>query len=255
MRLPPHVTDFIEQALEEDMGSGDITTNMLVPEGHASTARLVAKSGFVLAGLPVAREVFMRVNGSLVFNALREEGSKVRRSEIIAEITGSTRSLFSGERVALNFLQRLSGIATLTNSFVRKTEGFKTGILDTRKTTPGMRYLEKYAVRTGGGRSHRMGLYDGILIKDNHIRAAGGVGKAVKLARKGSHLLKIEVEAETLEEVKEALSSGADVIMLDNMPLEEIKKAVRLARGKAVLEAVGALTHSAPAVDISMELL
>jgi nicotinate-nucleotide pyrophosphorylase (carboxylating) len=276
MYLPPRVIDFIEQALREDLGSGDITTNMLIPPDHFSTARLVAKSGFVLAGLPVAREVFSVYDCTVAFRALKDEGSDVRKSDVIAEISGPTRSLLVCERVALNILQRLSGIATLTSRFVKKTEGLRARILDTRKTTPGMRYLEKYSVQTGGGQSHRMGLYDGILIKDNHIRAAGGVKEAVKLARKGSHLLKIEVEAGTLEEVREALEAGADVIMLDNMPVPDMKRAVRLARGKAILEAsgnvtlrnvrdiaatgvdlisIGTLTHSAPAVDISMKLI
>lgn len=276
MHIPPQVKDFIKQALAEDIGTGDVTTRMLVPMGHTATARFTAKSGFVAAGLPVAREVFRCVDERVEFTALVEEGEWVKKGAAIAEAKGETRSILTGERVALNFLQRLSGIATLTSAFVARIEGFDAKILDTRKTTPGMRFLEKYAVQAGGGSSHRMGLYDGILIKDNHIKAAGGIKRAVRLARKGSHLMKIEVEAETLDEVKEALAAGVDVIMLDNMGVDEMKRAVRLAKGKAILEAsgnvslgnvrdiaatgvdlisIGTLTHSAPAVDISMDLV
>jgi nicotinate-nucleotide pyrophosphorylase (carboxylating) len=276
MHIPPQVVDFIKQALAEDIGTGDITTRMLVPPGHTTAARFVAKGGFVVAGLPVAREVFRCVDATLEFTALAEEGDWVKKGAALAEVKGETRSILAGERVALNFLQRLSGIATLTSAFVAKIEGYGAKILDTRKTTPGMRFLEKYAVQAGGGQSHRMGLYDGILIKDNHIKAAGGIKRAVKLARRGSHLMKIEVEAGSLDEVKEALQAGVDVVMLDNMKVEDMRRAVRLAKGKAILEAsgnvtlrnvrdvaatgvdlisIGTLTHSAPAVDISMKLV
>ncbi len=273
MGIPEEFKDFIRKAIEEDLGSGDLTTGVLVPREHTSEADLVAKGAFVVSGLPFAEEVFKIIDRGVKFTAFVEDGFTVRKSDVIARVSGKTASLLEGERVALNILQRLSGIATLTNKFVMKTKGLDCKVLDTRKTTPGMRKMEKYAVRTGGGDNHRMGLYDGMLIKDNHIRAVGGIKKAVRLAKRARTGLKIEIEAETLAEVKEALSAGVDIIMLDNMPLKAIKSAVRLVKGQARIEvsgnvtlrsireiaetgvdyiSVGALTHSAPAVDISM---
>jgi nicotinate-nucleotide pyrophosphorylase (carboxylating) len=274
--IPAHIKRFIAEALEEDTGSGDITTSLLIHPEQKSTALLIAKEGCVVAGLPFAREVFRTADETVRFEPQSEDGSKVRKSGVIARVSGKTRTLLTCERVALNILQRLSGIATLTNKFVEKTAGTKTRIVDTRKTTPGMRYMEKYAVRMGGGKNHRFGLYDGILIKDNHIEVVGGIKKAVKLAKQGSHLSKIEIETETLKEFKEALAAGADIIMLDNMSIKDIKEAVRLAKKKVILEAsgnvslenvkelaetgvdlisIGGITHSAPAVDISMKIV
>jgi nicotinate-nucleotide pyrophosphorylase (carboxylating) len=271
------VDNVLLNALQEDIGSGDVTTSALVPEDHSSGAVLIAKGDFIVAGLPFAERVFHLVDTRLKFRAMKKEGSRVRSGNVIAEIKGNTAGLLKAERTALNLLQRLSGIATLTDQYVKTVKGTKAGIADTRKTAPGLRFFDKYAVRTGGGKNHRFGLFDGILIKDNHISAVGGIGKAVKLARLNiHHLLKIEVEVKNISEAKEALKAGADVIMLDNMPVDRMKKAVDLIReGKkdVIIEAsgnidpgnvrgvaetgvdlisVGAITHSAPAADISM---
>ena len=274
--IPSNVRQLIQHALEEDIGSGDITTSLIVPPEHESTALIVAKEPFVLAGMPFAREVFSILDETVKFEALIEDGTRVKKGDIIAEINGKTRTLLQGERVSLNILQRLSGIATLTSKFVQKIKGARAKILDTRKTTPCMRYMEKYAVRMGGGKNHRFGLYDGILIKDNHIEAAGGIKWAMALAEEGRHLSRVEVETENIKEVKDAILAGADIIMLDNMAIKDIKEAVKLAKGKATLEvsgnvsldnvreiadtgvdliSVGALTHSAPAADISMKII
>lgn len=277
MSMPRHVREFIAGALDEDAGIGDLTSEILIPEAHRSTALFIAKENFTLAGLPFAALVFAQVDETARFKTLQQEGSSVKKSSVIAEVEGNTRSLLLGERVALNILQRLSGIATLTNKFVLAVKGLGVKILDTRKTTPGMRYMEKYAVRTGGGMNHRFGLYDGILIKDNHIAAVGDIREAVLGAKAGAgHLMRVEVEAESLKDIKEALRAGADVIMLDNMSVKDVREAVKLARGKAKLEvsggmslegvreiaetgvdyiSIGALTHSAPAVDISMKIV
>jgi len=268
----------IKNALEEDIGSGDLTTSALIPEGSVSSASLTAKSGFVLAGLPFAKRTFELVDRSLKFRALIKDGSHVKAGTVVATIKGSTSSLLTAERTALNILQRLSGIATLTNEYVKTVKGLRTGIADTRKTAPGLRFFDKYAVKTGKGTNHRFGLFDGVLIKDNHIAAAGGVAKAVKLARgKAHHLLKIEIEVKNLKEVREAVSAGADIIMLDNMQPDRTKKAVDIIRknapsitieasGNVSLEnvrkiaetgvdliSIGALTHSAQAADISLK--
>lgn len=271
------VDSVLLSALEEDIGSGDVTTSALVPEDHSSGAALTAKGDFITAGLPFAERVFHLVDSRLKFRVLKKEGTRVKPGDVIAEIKGNTAGLLKAERTALNLLQRLSGIATLTNEYVKAVKGTKAGIADTRKTVPGLRFFDKYAVRTGGGKNHRFGLFDGILIKDNHISAVGGIGKAVKLARKNiHHLLKVEVEVKNISEAKEALKAGADVIMLDNMRPEMMEKAVGLIReGKKdiIIEAsgnidlgnvrivaetgvdlisVGSITHSAPAADISM---
>ncbi len=276
MEIPPSVINIIYSALEEDIGQGDVTTNLLIPEDRKSKAYCIAKENFVLAGLPFVREVFRILDPSILFKTLYNDGSKVKKGNIIAEISGKTCVILKGERVSLNILQRLSGIATLTNRYVEKTRGLKAKIVDTRKTTPCHRFMEKYAVKVGGGYNHRFGLFDGILIKDNHIKTLGSIKKAVREAKKGHHLFKIEVEVKNLKELKEAIESGADIIMLDNMSVRDMKEAVKIAKGRVMLEAsgnislenvrevaetgvdlisVGALTHSAPAVDISLKIV
>ncbi|NOY64181.1 MAG: carboxylating nicotinate-nucleotide diphosphorylase [Nitrospirae bacterium] len=273
------IKEFIKGALSEDIGTGDITTELTIPDNHISLAKAIAKEDFILAGLPIFIEVFRFLSERISYEPFFSDGDPVSSGETIARIKGPTRALLMGERVALNILQRLSGIATLTHSFVEKVEGTGVKILDTRKTTPAMRLLEKYAVKVGGAQNHRFGLYDGILIKDNHIEAAGGIKKAIALVREAKpHLLKIEVEVKNLNELKEAIEAGADIVMLDNMGVEQIRSAVALARerrqdivievsGGVRLEnvrelaltgvdyiSVGALTHSAKAVDISMKI-
>lgn len=276
MEIPPSVINIIYSALEEDIGQGDVTTNLLIPEDRKSKAHCIAKENFVLAGLPFVREVFRILDPSILFKTLYNDGSKVKKGNIIAEISGKTCVILKGERVSLNIVQRLSGIATLTNRYVEKTKGLKAKIVDTRKTTPCHRFMEKYAVKVGGGYNHRFGLFDGILIKDNHIKTLGSIKKAVREAKKGHHLFKIEVEVKNLKELKEAIESGADIIMLDNMSVRDMKEAVKIAKGRIMLEAsgnislenvrevaetgvdlisVGALTHSAPAVDISLKIV
>ncbi len=276
MYIPHHVKKILRLALEEDIGNSDITTTLLIPEGDRARALLIAKGNFVVAGMPFAEEVFRTIDPHTDFRIYFSEGAKAAKGDVIAEISGNTGTLLSCERVSLNVLQRLSGIATLTGLFVEKVKGLNARIVDTRKTTPGLRFMEKYAVRTGGGNNHRFGLYDGILIKDNHIEAAGGITAAVAFARRAHHLSKIEVEVENLNELNEALAAGADVVMLDNMSLNDMKEAVRIAGGKIIIEAsgnmslekvravaetgvdlisVGALTHSAPAADISMKIV
>ena len=278
-RLPREIDILIRNALNEDIGSGDITTSSTIPEGHISIASFIAKGSFTVAGLPFVKRTFMLADNGLRFKMKTKDGTSVKRGQVLAEVKGSTRSILMAERVALNILQRLCGIATLTNTFVRRVKGSGVKILDTRKTAPGLRYLEKYAVKMGGGHNHRFGLFDAILIKDNHIEAAGGIENAVRLARQGKGKgKKIEVETGSLSEVNQALSAGADIIMLDNMPLDRMKKAVKLIRNSskpAAIEAsgnvnhgnvrliaktgvdcisVGALTHSAPAADISLKI-
>ncbi|HDO26405.1 MAG TPA: carboxylating nicotinate-nucleotide diphosphorylase, partial [Nitrospirae bacterium] len=240
----PFNEEFIlSHALMEDIGAGDITASAVIPESHRSEAALVAKETFVLAGLPFAKKVFKLINPELKFKTIKKDGSTVKKGTVIARISGSTRGLLAGERTALNLVQRLSGVATLTQRFVKRVEGLPVKVFDTRKTTPGLRFFEKYAVRMGGGSNHRFGLFDGILIKDNHITAAGGVKKAVRLARKNvRRKLRIEVETRNIKEVREALSSSADIIMLDNMSLNDMKKSVGIIRGKkhgTVIEASG----------------
>jgi len=272
--LSPAVDRLIRIALEEDIGPGDVTTAATVAPGTVARAELVAKEDFVLAGIDIARRVFALVDGEVAFEALIRDGQAVRRGEVLAWLKGDAASLLQGERVALNLLQRLSGVATLTARFVKEVEGTGATIVDTRKTTPGLRPLEKYAVRVGGAGNHRMALYDGVLIKENHIAAAGGIPLAVSRARqRAPHTLKIEVEVRDLAEVAAALAAGADILLLDNMDLAQLRAAVDLVAGRAVCEAsggvnldtvrviaetgvdlisVGALTHSYPAVDISM---
>jgi len=270
------VRKLIEEALSEDIGPGDITSEAVIPEDASSTAEIIAKQDLVLAGVLIAREVFRKLDPWVQYTPLAHDGSRVQAGSIIAQVQGRTRMLLAGERVALNLMQHLSGIATTTARFVDALKGSRAEILDTRKTLPGLRALEKYAVRTGGGRNHRFGLYDGILIKDNHIKAAGGIIKAMAGIRKKVHpLLKIEVEVKTLDEVREAMAAGATMILLDNMPPALMKQAVGIVGERVLVEASGnvtldnvraiaetgvdfissgSLTHSAPAADISMKI-
>ncbi len=271
-----NLTKLIEAALAEDIGSGDVTTDATIPADSRSTARMLAKQQLVLAGLYVAREVFRVLDPGIDFHSLAKDGDRIKAGTEIARLSGSTRSLLRGERVALNLLQHLSGVATLTALFVERISCTKAAMLDTRKTLPGLRALEKYAVKMGGGRNHRMGLYDMVLIKDNHIKAAGSITKAVERARENAAGLTLEVETSNLDEVREALAAKADIIMLDNMPAAMMREAVKLVNGLALVEASGnvtldtvraiaesgvdlissgSLTHSAPAADISMKIV
>lgn len=266
----------LELAFAEDIGIGDITTEATVPSSQQGVGTIVAKSGGVVAGLPVAARVFDKLDATLVFRALVSDGDEVAADTPIAEVQGSAKTILIGERTALNFLQRLSGIATLTAQFVTAVAGYDVKIVDTRKTAAGWRAAQKYAVRVGGGYNHRFGLFDGVLIKDNHIVAAGGIANAVRKAREvAPHTGKIEVEVETAEQVDEALEAGADILLLDNMSLELMRCVVERIGGSAVTEAsggitlarvrevaavgvelisVGALTHSAMPMDISLTL-
>lgn len=266
----------IEEWLQEDLGFGDVTTMSTIPETEQGIGILYAKEAGIVAGLPIAQQVFETVDPELVFSAKVEEGTRVEVGDQIAEVSGSVRSILSGERLALNLMQRLSAIATKTSEYTAAVAGTKARVVDTRKTTPGLRFLEKYAVRVGGGYNHRFALYDAVMIKDNHIKGAGGIEQAVAAARAAiPHTMTIEVEAESLEQVREALEAGADIIMLDNMSNEQMVEAVQLIDGRALVEAsggvnletigaiaktgvdiisVGALTHSVKAFDISLDL-
>ena len=276
MDMPSTVIQLLQHAIEEDVGNGDITTALLIPEESESRALYVAKANFVIAGFPFAREVFNILDQDTVFKTYFAEGAKVRKGDILGEVSGKTKTLLAGERVGLNILQRLSGVATLTSFFVDAVMGTGAKIIDTRKTTPCLRFMEKYAVRMGGGVNHRFGLFDGILIKDNHIEAVGSITKAVSLAKAGHHLVKIEVEVENLNDLQEAIEAGADVIMLDNMSVNDMKEAVKIVQKRVPLEAsgnvslqnvraiaetgvdlisVGALTHSVVAADISLKIV
>ncbi len=275
------VGEQIKGWLREDVGPGDVTSRSILPEGHASRAVIHAKEAGVVAGLPVAEAVFAEVDPALVVKRLATEGAPIAVGDVLFELEGSTLSILTGERLALNLLQRLSGIATTTRSYLAAIEGVEPAprIVDTRKTTPGLRLLEKYAVRVGGGHNHRFGLYDAVLLKDNHIKAAGGVKEAVARSRAAvPHTMRVEVEVETLEQVEEAIESGADIIMLDNMEPARMTEAVariRRASPRTVVEAsggvnlttvrriaetgvdvisVGGLTHSAKSLDISLDL-
>jgi len=275
--LAPHnLVPIISQALIEDQGSGDITTEATVDRGLVSRGSFLVKRELVLAGWPVVAEVFRILSQGISAEILFDEGETIVNGAIIGRIQGPAYLLLGGERVALNFLQRLCGIATYTRGLVEAVEGTGVGILDTRKTTPGLRLLEKYAVRVGGGASHRFGLYDGVLIKENHVRAAGGIKQAVKRARsKVGHLHKIEVEISNMQELEEALQVGVEVVLLDNMTPEDVRKSIARVQGRAVVEvsggidsqnireyaisgvdfiSIGALTHSVRAADISLEL-
>ena len=271
---PADYRDLVRRALEEDVGSGDVTTLATVEPTERARGVFVVKAPCVLAGLDVAAETFRQVDASVAIARRRLDGERCTPGDEIAIVTGPARALLIAERTALNFLQRLSGIATRTRQFVDAAGGRIT-VLDTRKTTPTFRMLEKYAVAAGGGTNHRAGLYDAILIKDNHVRLAGGVEAAVARARTGSPTLRVEVEAQSLAEVDQALAAGAEIILADNMSIAEVRETVRRAKGRAKVEisggvtldrlpeladtgadyvSVGALTHSAPAVDISFEI-
>ncbi len=264
----------IRNALQEDIGLGDVTTLATVEPGTSGRAELVAKEDFVLSGIDVAGRVFHLLDEKVAFEKIVEDGRTVNRGQVLAWLKGDAAVLLQGERVALNLLQRMSGVATLTAQFVQAIEGTSATLVDTRKTTPGLRVLEKYSVRMGGGRNHRTSLYDGVLIKENHIAAAGGVEVAIERARaRVPHTLKIEVETRDFDEVRSALAARADIILLDNMGPDTLREAVQLVGGRALTEAsggvnletvraiaetgvdfisVGALTHSFKAVDISM---
>jgi nicotinate-nucleotide pyrophosphorylase (carboxylating) len=266
----------IELALDEDLGSGDLTTDPLLGDDDPGRAEIVAKEELVLCGLDIVRRVFARIDARVACRSDRRDGDRITTGTTVMRLEGPLKSLLHGERTALNFLQRLSGIATHVRTWVEALGPGKARLVDTRKTTPGWRVLEKYAVRVGGAANHRMGLYDGVLIKDNHIAACGGIGPAVAaLRRHVSHLVKIEVEVADLDQVEDALAAGADVIMLDNMDPETIRKAVRRIAGNALVEvsgrvrrdtlqiladtgvdliSAGALTHQAKAVDLSMRV-
>lgn len=230
MYIPNSVVDFLKSALDEDVGHGDLATSLVVDPSSHSTARVMAKEATVLAGMPFLEKVFEIVDSSVRVERLAGEGGLLQRGDAIAMVYGKTASLLTAERLALNVLQRLSGVATLTRRFVEAVVGLNVKIVDTRKTTPNMRFMEKYAVRVGGGANHRFGLYDGVLIKDNHIAAAGSIIEAVRRAGRVPLLTKVEVEVKNLDELKEALLTGVDVIMLDNMGLEDMRRAVEIAR-------------------------
>lgn len=268
------IKNIVRRALDEDLGTGDITTLLTVAPEKLGAAIILAKQECVVAGMELAARSFAQLNSEVEFLPLLKDGERAREQEVIAQVSGRARTLLEAERVALNFLQRLSGIATVTRRYVELTAGTKARIIDTRKTTAGLRRLEKYAVAVGGGHNHRFNLSDGILIKDNHISAAGGVGLAIAAAKKNApHTLKIECEVSTLNQLDEAIAAGADAVLLDNMSIDMLAQAVELAAGRVITEAsggvnednvaaiaqtgvdlisVGALTHSAPAVDISM---
>ncbi len=273
----PQVDRLIELALEEDIGRGDVTTQALIPPEKKGAAQIRAKERLVAAGLPVAARVFMKLDREVHFLPMAQEGQEVEVGAVLAQLRGPVASILTGERVALNFLMRLAGIATYTRQVVAAVKDYPVAVVDTRKTTPGWRVLEKYAVKVGGAKNHRFGLYDGVLIKNNHLTAVGSIIEAVRRAREQTHqLLKIEVEVADLKGLAEALTAPADIIMLDNMDEADLLEAVKLTQGRALLEAsggmtlerlprvaatgvnfisMGALTHSAPAVDIHLQLL
>lgn len=272
-----NIDDLILMALKEDISSEDITTNSVMREKKIGAVQLICKQDGVIAGLEIFKRVFELLDRETVTKLYFKDGDKVKKGDLLGEVEGDIRVLLSGERTALNYLQRMSGIATYTNNMVKLLEGSSVKLLDTRKTTPNMRIFEKYAVKVGGGNNHRYNLSDGILLKDNHIDAAGGVANAIKMAKEYAPFVrKIEVEVENLDMLKEALEAGADIIMLDNMSPEMMKEAIKLTRGKAVTEcsgnitkeniqtiidtgvdyvSSGALTHSAPILDVSLKNL
>ncbi len=278
-KIPTHLIEqAVTAALAEDLGTvGDITTTATVPESAKSKANIVARHDGVISGLDVAAAAFHAVDASLTFTALTADGNHVKSGAAIASIQGKSRGILTGERVALNFLGRMSGIATLTARYVAETDGCRAQIIDTRKTTPGLRAFEKYAVRCGGGANHRVGLYDAILIKDNHIAAAGGLAQALNAARKvAGHMTKVEVEVDTLAQLDDVLALGADAVLLDNMSPTDLAKAVATVDGRIITEAsggvsldtvaaiaktgvdlisVGALTHSAPVLDLGLDFV
>ncbi len=279
MKWNNHLKNVLEIALEEDLGSGDITSNFTIPDTKKAEAVLLLKSDGIISGLEVARKVIHLLDKKVKFKSFIKEGTKVKKRTVLALIEGNARAILSAERTALNFIQRMSGISTITNKFVEEIKHTKTVILDTRKTAPCFRFFDKYAVRMGGGKNHRLGLFDMILIKDNHIAVSGSITKAVSVCKENIRNNKkkflIEVEAKNLDEVKEALANKVDVIMLDNFSITQMKKAVEIINGKCKVEAsggidlknvkkvaqtgvdyisVGALTHSVNALDISLDV-
>jgi len=274
--LPAEVSQSIRRALEEDIRSGDVTTDSIVPAGASLRGRIIAKQAGVIAGLNVAEAVFRELDQRIMFTIKVTDGAKVETRTVVAELAGPARALLTGERTALNFLGRMSGIATLTRQFVDAVAGTNAVILDTRKTAPGLRFTDKLAVRLGGGQNHRTGLFDMVLIKDNHIDFAGSIRAAVTRVREAGVKVEIEVEARTLDHVREALALGVERILLDNMTFELMREAVELTAGRAKLEAsgnvsletvlevartgvdyisVGALTHSPKVFDVSLEFV
>ena len=271
----PQVEQIITLALNEDIGTGDITTLSTIPEDKTAIGRFVAKENMIICGIDLAEHIFGRVDPSIEMKANFKDGDAVKKGDVIAVVSGNAQNVLTGERTALNFMQRLTGIATRTHASVAEVAGTNAKITDTRKTTPGLRVLEKYAVRVGGGTNHRFNLADGVLIKDNHIAVSGGIKNAVKNARAViPHTLKIEVEVETKEQLAEALDAGADIIMLDNMSNELMRECVGIVAGRALVEAsgnmgekslrevaetgvdiisIGALTHTVKAADISLK--
>jgi len=271
-----HLIKLVDLALAEDLGSGDLTTEAIFPQRYVGRAVILARESLVVSGLGVAREVFRRLSRACRFQPAVKEGARVGKGARLADVRGPVRALLCGERTALNFLRHLSGVATLTRAYVKELEGTGCVLLDTRKTTPGMRTLEKAAVKAGGGTNHRMGLFDGVLIKDNHIIAAGSIEDAVaRVRRRAGAKMDIEVECSGIRMVQAALEAGADIIMLDNMSPKRMARAVEIVAGRAKTEAsgrvtlknirrvaqsgvdyvsVGALTHSAPSVDIAMDM-
>ncbi|MFZ5646142.1 MAG: carboxylating nicotinate-nucleotide diphosphorylase [Bacillota bacterium] len=277
MDLDPLILrEIVVRALREDIGTGDITTQAIVSDNYVTIGFIRPKEPGVVAGLDVAREVFLQLSPDISFQPRVKDGERVVPGQLLARVEGDARAILSGERVALNFLQRMSGIATRVACMAGLIAGYRAKLADTRKTTPGLRVLERYAVRVGGGYNHRFGLYDAILIKDNHIKVAGSISEAVSRAKfRAPHTMGIEVEVESLESLEEAINAGANVIMLDNMDLDSMKKAVELAAGRVLLEAsgtvseenikdvaetgvdlisVGSLTHSVKALDISLDV-
>ena len=277
LKVEELVDRLIDLSFAEDIGDGDHTTLCCIPEDAMGKSKLLIKEDGILAGVEIAKEVFHRFDPTMQVEVLMGDGTKVKKGDVAMIVTGKVRSLLQTERLMLNIMQRMSGIATMTREYVNELDGYKTVLLDTRKTTPNMRPFEKHAVRVGGGTNHRYNLSDGVLLKDNHIGAAGSVTNAIKMAKAYAPVVrKIEIETETLEQVKEALEAGADIIMLDNMDNETMKKAVEMIDGRAQTEcsgnvtkqrlreiaeigvdfvSCGALTHSAPIMDVSLKNL
>lgn len=271
------IDNLIKEALLEDMPYGDITTDLLIPEDSMSNAILKVKQDGILCGVDVAKRVFSILDDDIKFERFKKDGERIKNGEIIARIEGNTRAILKGERLALNLIQRMSGIATITNELMERIKPYKAVVTETRKTIPLLRMLDKYAVFIGGGKNHRYSLSDAVLIKDNHIKAVGSISQAILIAKKNiPHTMKIEVEVENLDQFKEALAAGADIIMLDHFTLDDMRQAVLLADGKVLIEAsgnvnldniediaktgvdiisVGAITHSVESLDISLDFV
>ncbi|ADQ46342.1 nicotinate-nucleotide pyrophosphorylase [Caldicellulosiruptor kronotskyensis 2002] len=271
------IDKIIRDALIEDMPYGDITTDLLIPQESTSSAVLLAKESGILCGIDVAKRVFEILDSNIKFEKLKTDGDNIQKGDVLAKIQGKTRTILMGERLALNILQRMSGIATFTNMLVQKVKGYRAAVSDTRKTIPLLRMLDKYAVFVGGGKNHRYSLSDAVLIKDNHIKAVGSITEAVKRAKENvPHTMKVEVEVRNMQEFEEALAAGADIIMLDHFTVDEMKRAVEKAEGRVLIEAsgninidnieeiaktgvdiisVGSITHSVKSLDISLDFV